>query len=160
MKKELISDADYERKQPASIIAEQSLLGCILIDPQMISEIAGEITEDDFYLADHAHIFSAMLRLFNESHEIDVVTLIDTLVKNGVFDKQNGQDYIMTISQIVPNAMNIKDYARIIKEKKILRQLIACIRDTRFGAEQHLSDITGKRHSRFQTHKRTVVGGF
>ena len=164
MKKELMSDAEFERKQPASIIAEQSLLGCILIDPQMISEIAGEITEDDFYLADHAHIFAAMLRLFNESHEIDVVTLIDTLVKNGVFDKQNGQDYIMTISQIVPNAMNIKDYARIVKEKKILRQLIDAaseITEEAYSEQAPVSEILDSaQNSIYQISKGRDIHGF
>ena len=159
-----MNDVDYERKQPASIIAEQSLLGCILIDPQMISEIAGEITEDDFYLADHAHIFSAMLRLFNESHEIDVVTLIDTLVKNGVFDKQNGQDYIMTISQIVPNAMNIKDYARIIKEKKILRQLIDAaseITEDAYSEQAPVSEILDSaQNSIYQISQGRDIHGF
>lgn len=164
MKKENMTDVDYERKQPASIIAEQSLLGCILIDPQMISEIAGEITEDDFYLTDHAQIFSAMLRLFNESHEIDVVTLIDTLVKNGVYDKQNGQDYIMTISQIVPNAMNIKDYARIIKEKKILRQLIDAaseISEEAYSEQAPVSEILDSaQNSIYQISQGRDVHGF
>lgn len=164
MKKENMTDVDYERKQPASIIAEQSLLGCILIDPQMISEIAGEINEDDFYLTDHAQIFSAMLRLFNESHEIDVVTLIDTLVKNGVYDKQNGQDYIMTISQIVPNAMNIKDYARIIKEKKILRQLIDAaseISEEAYSEQAPVSEILDSaQNSIYQISQGRDVHGF
>lgn len=164
MKKENMTDVDYERKQPASIIAEQSLLGCILIDPQMISEIAGEITEDDFYLTDHAQIFSAMLRLFNESHEIDVVTLIDTLVKAGVYDKQNGQDYIMTISQIVPNAMNIKDYARIIKEKKILRQLIDAaseISEEAYSEQAPVSEILDSaQNSIYQISQGRDVHGF
>ena len=98
---------ELNKQMPASVIAEQSLLGCILFDPQMLSEVAGLITEDDFYLADHAQIYAAMKQLFNENHQIDSVTLIDTLVKSGTFDKERGQDYILTLSDIVPNAMNI-----------------------------------------------------
>ena len=108
-------DEDLTRQLPSSVIAEQSLLGCIIIDPQTLSEVAGEIQESDFYLIDHAHIYAAMKRLFNENHEIDPVTLIDTLVKNGVYNKERSQDYILTLSEIVPNAMNIKDYARLRK---------------------------------------------
>ena len=164
MKKELLQDADYEIKQPASIIAEQSLLGCILIDPQMISEVAGEISEDDFYLVDHAQIYAAMLRLFNESHEIDVVTLVDTLVKNGVFDKQRSQDYIVTISQVVPNAMNIKDYARIIKEKKILRQLIEAaseITEDAYAEQAPVSEILDSaQNSIYQIAQGRDIHGF
>ena len=118
---------ELNRSMPASVIAEQSLLGSVLIDPQKISEIAGLISEDDFYLNDHAQIYIAMKQLFNESHEIDTVTLIDTLVRNGVYDKERSQDYIFSLAEIVPNALNILDYARIIKEKSLLRQLInAC----------------------------------
>ena len=164
MKREMVSDADYERKQPASIIAEQSLLGCILIDPQMISEVAGEVSEDDFYLEDHAQIYAAMLRLFNESHEIDVVTLVDTLVKNGTFDKQRSQEYIMTISQVVPNAMNIKDYARIIKEKKILRQLIEAaseITEDAYAEQAPVSEILDSaQNSIYQIAQGRDIHGF
>ena len=118
---------ELNRSMPASVIAEQSLLGSVLLDPAKISEIAGFISENDFYLSDHAQIFLAMKQLFNDSHEIDTVTLIDTLVKNGVYDKERSQDYIFSLSDIVPNALNILDYARIIKEKSLLRQLIgAC----------------------------------
>ena len=116
---------ELNRSMPASVIAEQSLLGSVLIDPQKISDIAGIISEDDFYLNDHAQIYIAMKQLFNESHEIDTVTLIDTLVHNGVYDKSRSQDYIFSLADIVPNALNILDYARIIKEKSLLRQLIA-----------------------------------
>ena len=116
---------ELNRSMPASVIAEQSLLGSVLIDPQKISDIAGIISEDDFYLNDHAQIYIAMKQLFNESHEIDTVTLIDTLVHNGVYDKGRSQDYIFSLADIVPNALNILDYARIIKEKSLLRQLIA-----------------------------------
>lgn len=116
---------ELNRSMPASVIAEQSLLGSVLIDPQKISDIAGIVSEDDFYLNDHAQIYIAMKQLFNESHEIDTVTLIDTLVHNGVYDKSRSQDYIFSLADIVPNALNILDYARIIKEKSLLRQLIA-----------------------------------
>ena len=87
-KMEIKMQDELNRSMPASVIAEQSLLGSVLIDPQKISEIAGIISEDDFYLNDHAQIYIAMKQLFNESHEIDTVTLIDTLVHNGVYDKE------------------------------------------------------------------------
>jgi len=163
---------ELNKQMPASVIAEQSLLGCILFDPQMLSEVAGLITEDDFYLADHAQIYAAMKQLFNENHQIDSVTLIDTLVKSGTFDKERGQDYILTLSDIVPNAMNITDYARIIKEKSLTRQLIeaaaAISADAYAGqlpvdelmdsAQKRIFDISQGRDIRGFRHIKEVMG--
>jgi len=146
-----VYEDETARQLPSSIIAEQSLLGCIIIDPQTLSEVASTIFEDDFYLEDHAHIYAAMKRLFNENHEIDAVTLIDTLVKNGVYDKEHSQDYILTLSEIVPNSMNIKDYARIIKEKSTLRQLINAagkISDDAFSEHDSVTNILDSAQSR------------
>ena len=142
---------ELARKLPSSVIAEQSLLGCILVDPQSLSEIAGVVNEDDFYLTDHAQIYAAMKRLFNENHEIDPVTLTDALVRDGVYDKQRSQDYIFTLSEIVPNAMNVNDYARIIKEKSLLRQLIEVtgqITEDAYSEHDPVNDILDSAQSR------------
>ena len=112
------------RKLPFSMPAEQSLLGAILIDPSALSEVAVTINADDFYLEEHKQIYLAMTELFLASHEIDVVTLIDRLVTGGVYDKSGGEDYLRTLSEAVPDALNVKDYARIVKDKSVLRQLI------------------------------------
>ena len=113
------------RKLPFSMPAEQSLLGAVLIDPASLNEIAALMNGDDFYLGEHKQIYLAMQELFLTNREIDVVTLIDMLVTKGVYDKSGGEDYIRTLTEAVPDALNIKDYARIVKEKSVLRQLIA-----------------------------------
>ncbi len=112
------------RKMPCSLIAEQSLLGSILIDPEAFNDIADIVSSNDFYITEHTQIYLAMHELFLTNSEIDIVTLIDTLVRKGIYDKSGGEDYIRTLSQVVPNALNVKDYARIVKEKSILRGLI------------------------------------
>jgi replicative DNA helicase len=115
------------RKLPFSLIAEQSLLGSVLVDPESFNEIADLVSVTDFYLEEHQQIFSAMHELFLTSRDIDVVTLIDMLVQKGIYTKSGGEQYIRTIAEVVPNALNVKDYARIVKDKSILRQLIgAC----------------------------------
>ena len=115
------------RKLPFSLIAEQSLLGAILVDPESFNEIADVVAVSDFYLEEHQQIFSAMHELFLTSRDIDVVTLIDMLVQKGIYDKSGGEDYVRVLVEVVPTAMNVKDYARIVKDKSILRQLIgAC----------------------------------
>jgi replicative DNA helicase len=118
---------EFARKLPFSMIAEQSLLGSVLIDPQSLNEVVEIITADDFYLTEHTQIFTAMRELFLVNKEIDVVTLIDTLVTKGIYDKSGGEDYIRTLYQAVPNSLNVKDYATIVKQKSLLRKLIdAC----------------------------------
>ena len=113
-----------DRKLPFSLIAEQSLLGSILIDPECFNELAELVNAEDFYLTEHKQIFLAMRDLFLADHSIDVVTLIDALVHNGVYDKSGGEQYIRTIAEVVPGSQNAKDYAKIVREKSQLRQLI------------------------------------
>lgn len=114
-----------QRKVPFSLIAEQSLLGSVLIDPGSFSHIADLVTSTDFYLPDHQQIFSAMQELFVSNVEIDAVTLLDTLIRHGDFKDRNlAAQYLRSLVDVVPSALNIKDYARIVKDKSVLRQLI------------------------------------
>ncbi len=115
---------DIIRKLPFSAIAEQSLLGSILTEPSSLDYVADIISSDDFYLEEHKQIYLAMHELFLTNSQIDIVTLIDTLVRKGIYSKSGGEEYIKVIAQTVPNALNIKDYAKIVKDKSILRKLI------------------------------------
>ena len=76
----------FDRKLPFSLIAEQSLLGSILIDPECLNELTELVSPDDFYITEHKQIYMAMRELYIASHAIDVVTLIDALVRAGVYD--------------------------------------------------------------------------
>lgn len=130
------------RKLPFSMPAEQSLLGAVLIDPESLNEIAALMNGDDFYLGEHKQIYLAMQELFLANREIDVVTLIDMLVTKGVYDKSGGEDYIRTLTEAVPDALNIKDYARIVKEKSVLRQLIAASGEISESAYSEQEEVT------------------
>lgn len=124
--------------------AEQSLLGAILIDPATLTEVAAVMKAEDFYLEEHRQIYLAMQELFLANREIDVVTLIDRLVMNGVYDKSGGEDYLRTLSEAVPDALNVKDYARIIKDKSVLRQLIGAaneISETAYSEQDSVSSV-------------------
>ncbi|MBR2387815.1 MAG: replicative DNA helicase [Clostridia bacterium] len=135
---------DFLKKLPFSLIAEQSLLGAILSDPDCFNDITERVKATDFYLTEHSQIYTAMLELFKASKQIDIVTLIDMLVKRGVYTKSGGEDYIRTLGQVVPNSLNVLDYADIVKEKSLLRTLIdACneISDTAYSEEGKASEI-------------------
>ena len=138
------AQGDLVRKMPFSLIAEQSLLGSVLVDPNSFNQIADLVTSGDFYLTEHQQLFMAMHELFLTSSQIDVVTLIDMLVTKGVYTKSGGEEYIRTIAEVVPNALNVKDYARIVKDKSVLRQLIeACgdVSETAYAEQESVSHI-------------------
>ena len=122
---------EFTPKLPFSLIAEQSLLGSILIDPQSINSVADIISADDFYEEAHRQIYLGIHELFLLNHEIDLVTLIDMLVRKGIYDKSGGEEYLKSICEAVPSALNIKDYAKIVKDKSLLRQLIAISEEVR-----------------------------
>ncbi len=160
------------RKLPFSLIAEQSLLGAVLIDPESIREVADQISSDDFYIDEHRQIYLAMHELFLSNNDIDIVTLIDALVRKGIYDRSGGEDYIQTIGEVVPGSQNIKDYARIVKEKSVLRQLIAAceeISETAYSeqdsvthiidnAQNKIFQIAQGRDTRSFRHIRDVLG--
>jgi replicative DNA helicase len=132
------------KRLPFSMPAEQSLLGAILIDPVSITQVADLLNSEDFYLEEHKQIYLAMQELFMANSEIDVVTLIDMLVTKGIYNKSGGEDYIRTLTDAVPDALNIKDYARIVKEKSVLRQLIAAcseISEAAYSEQESVVDI-------------------
>ncbi|MBE6553863.1 MAG: replicative DNA helicase [Ruminococcaceae bacterium] len=131
------------RRLPFSMPAEQSLLGSVLIDPASLNEVADILAYEDFYLSEHKQIYLAMRELFLANSEIDVVTLIDMLVTKGIYDKSGGEDYIRTLTEAVPDALNIKDYARIVKEKSLLRQLIAACGEISEAAYSEQESVTG-----------------
>ena len=130
------------RKLPFSMPAEQSLLGSVLIDPASLDNIAALIKSEDFYLTEHKQIYLAMHELFLANREIDVVTLIDMLVTKGIYDKSGGEDYIRTLASAVPDAFNIEDYARIVKEKSVLRQLISAAAEISEAAYSEQESVT------------------
>lgn len=138
-----MESSELIRKMPFSLEAEQSVLGSILIDPDCFPEIASMLKSDDFYLESHAAIYLAMQDLFLQSRTIDVVTLIDALVKNGVYGTgDEGRKYIKIIAEIVPSAANVKDYAKIVRDKNILRRLIGVCSEISDTAYSEQDDVT------------------
>jgi replicative DNA helicase len=140
------------RKMPASLASERALLGSILIDPACITEVLTLIGADDFYLTEHKEIFLAMRELFDASSEIDLVTLIDSLVHKGVYEKSGGEEYIRSLLEATPSAMNVQDYGRIVKEKSTLRRIIATcssVSDMTFSEQEEVSHIIDYAQSQF-----------
>ncbi len=106
------------------MLAEQALLGSILIDPPALTQISDTVRAEDFHLSEHRQIYSAMKQLSLLNHDIDHITLLDELEKEKVYNRDEAEIYLRTLADAVPNALNIKDYARIVLEKSLMRRLI------------------------------------
>ena len=92
------------RQMPVSVEAEQALLGSIIVSPDAFDKIGGMISAEDFYVEEHKHIYSALLKMYSQNKTIDAVTLVNCLVENGDRDEAGGIQYITLITESVPSA--------------------------------------------------------
>lgn len=109
---------------PQNIEAEASLLGAILIDTDAIVKIADQISVDDFYDQRHARIYEAMRTLYEKRSPIDVLTLADQLKGNGFLEMIGGPSYLTELTNFVPTAAHVEQYADIVAQKALRRRLI------------------------------------
>ncbi len=117
------------RVPPQSMEAEQSLLGGLLLDSRRFDEVADELTGSDFYSQNHRLIYAAIRRLLDESQPVDVITVTQQLETNEELEKVGGLTYVGSLANNTPSTANIVTYARIIRERSVLRQLISASND-------------------------------
>src|SRR5262245_44724276 len=116
--------ATPERTLPHSLDAEKSVLGAILISNDAFNHAAELIDSHDFFRDAHRRIFDKMVALSQRGVAIDFITLKDELGKAGELDDVGGPAYIASLADGVPRSTNVEYYARIVKEKATLRNLI------------------------------------
>lgn len=123
---ELFDESKFENelKIPYSIEAEEALLGSIFIKPDAISEIIEVITPTDFYKNNYRIIFEEMLKAYNMGKIIDTLLIVEALKKSEKLEEIGGEDIIYDLVDVVSTAANAVNYAHVIKEKSIQRQLI------------------------------------
>lgn len=109
---------------PHNLEAEQSVLGCMLIDEETPVVIMNELKENHFYTDVHKIIFEAMYNIYSVNSPIDFVTLTDELNRVGKLDSVGGLDYITLLTNIVPSSANFMHYVDIVKRDYTLRELI------------------------------------
>src|SRR5215467_2991710 len=113
-----------DRTLPHNLEAERSVLGAILLHNDAFNLAAEVIDAEDFYRDAHRRIFDKMVKLADRGDAIDLVTLKEELGRSGEIDEVGGPAYIAALVDGVPRSTNVEHYARIIKEKSTLRQLI------------------------------------
>ena len=113
------------RVPPHSIEAESSVLGGLLLDNAAWDHVADILTDSDFYRHEHRTIYTAMAQLVNASMPADVITVFERLKSQSRADEAGGLAYLHSLSQCVSSASNIRRYAEIVRERAILRKLVA-----------------------------------
>lgn len=114
---------------PQNIEAEASLLGALLIDSDAIVKIADSLVPEDFFDKRHARIFEAMMNLYERREAIDVLTLADQLKNAGQLELIGGPAFLTELTNFVPTAAHVEQYAEIVAQKALRRRMIAASED-------------------------------
>ncbi|MEI7683062.1 MAG: replicative DNA helicase [Candidatus Saccharibacteria bacterium] len=120
---------DLIRIPPQNSEAEASLLGAILIDSDALVKIADTVRSEDFYEDRHRRIYEAVTRLYEQHSPIDVLTLSDQLRATGFLDAVGGSSYLTELTNFVPTASHVEQYAMIVAQKSLRRRLIKASQD-------------------------------
>ncbi len=142
-----MEEALLKRVLPHSMEAEQSVLSSMLIKRDAIIVAFDILSAEDFYSKQNAMIFEAIIEIYNEAKDVDLVLLQDKLKEKSAPPMISSLEYLRDILNIVPISANIKDYANIVKEKSILRKLIKInedIADTCYSGKEGLDEILAK----------------
>lgn len=126
---------------PYNEIAEQSVLGSMLLDMGCIADVMPLINADCFYNPSHKETFEAIQDLFIANKPIDVITLAEQLKTRGTFDKVGAENYLVEIAMSVPTSANVKHYAEILRQQAKRRKLLKISADITNLAQNSEIDI-------------------
>ncbi len=128
---------------PQSLEAEQAVLGCLMLEAnEAFDKVSETVVEGDFYQHNHRLIYRAVSALATEGRHPDVVTVTGWLQTHGNLEDAGGLNYVGALVEVTPSASNIKAYAEIVRERSVLRQLIAVaneIADSAYDADGRTS---------------------
>jgi len=138
-----MNDADLSSHKlpPQNVEAEQSILGGILIANDAINKVMELLSPEDFYRDAHRKIFNSLINLSERDEPADLITLTNELRKMNQLDSVGGASYVASLIDSVPTAANIEYYAKIVKEKAILRSLIQTSTDIITQSYQDRGDV-------------------
>jgi replicative DNA helicase len=113
-----------DQGRPASVHAEMTILGGMLVDPVAIVDATMLLKADDFALDSHRRIYGAMLQLAEVGHAVDIVTVAEELRRKKELDSVGGVAYLASLSEGLPRKLSIENYVRIVRDKSLMRQLM------------------------------------
>ncbi|HOD76580.1 MAG TPA: DnaB-like helicase N-terminal domain-containing protein, partial [Syntrophorhabdaceae bacterium] len=112
------------RVPPQNIEVEQSLLGGLLIDPESMNKVVDVVGPSDFYRDAHGKIYNLMVHLYEKNDAIDIITVSSLAKDRGLLEPIGGVTYLNTLVDLMPSAANVAYYAKIVKEKSLVRTII------------------------------------
>ncbi|MBM4274868.1 MAG: replicative DNA helicase [Deltaproteobacteria bacterium] len=112
---------------PASPEAEQSVLGAIIVRPEVMDQVADLLSPEDFYREAHSRIYQAILDLYRRGEPIDLVTITALLKERGQLEGAGGPGFLVGLSEQVGFAVNAQHYAGLVHNKAVLRRLLDCV---------------------------------
>ena len=118
------SDSTLEKPLPNNLDAERSVLGAVILDNHALNAAVENLKPEDFFLDQHRRVFTQMIALGESQQAIDLITLTEELHRRGDLEAAGGAPYLASLADGMPRVSNIEHYARIVKEKAILRNLI------------------------------------
>jgi replicative DNA helicase len=118
------AEATLERPLPQNLDAERSILGAILLDNHTLNVAIQNLKPEDFFLEQHRRVFNQMIALGENQQAIDLVTLTESLHRVGELESSGGAPYLASLADGMPRISNVEHYARIVREKALLRNLI------------------------------------
>ena len=113
-----------EKPLPNNLDAERSVLGAILLDNNALNTAIETLRAEDFFLDQHRRVFTQMIALGEAQQAIDLITLTEELHRRGDLEASGGAPYLASLADGMPKVSNVEHYARIVKEKAMLRNLI------------------------------------
>ncbi|MFC4564402.1 replicative DNA helicase [Nocardiopsis mangrovi] len=114
----------FERTPPHDIMAEQSVLGGMLLSKEAITQVVEIVRSADFYRPAHQIIFDAVVDLFSRGEPVDAISINAELTKRGEITRVGGAPYLHTLTEAIPTAANAGYYARIVSDRAVLRRLV------------------------------------
>jgi len=112
-----------ELQLPHSVMAEQAVLGSMLIDERCVSAVMERLTPDDFYLRPNRELYQVLYTMFSRFETIDPVTVVDRMKQAGVYDETSTVPYLRQLMEITPTAANVMEYVDIVADKALLRRV-------------------------------------
>ena len=154
-------DPLLDKVPPHSLEAEMSVLGAMMLSPDAIGLCVQYLGADDFYRAEHRALFRCLVDLYDKNEPVDLVTMKEALTQRGDLEDVGGEDYLVTLADSTPTVANAEYYARVVKEKALLRGLINAaaeiIRDAH--TPDQVDDVLDRCEQRiFEVVERKIVG--
>lgn len=149
---------------PQDIEAEQSVLGALMIDKDAVASVADLLTPDDFYKKTHSVVFEAIIRLWDKREPIDILSVTSELKNKKQLEEVGGSSYLAELVDSVPTSSHVLHYGKIVKEKRILRDLInisANITQDAFSSEGEIDNFLDQVEKRiFAVSQQSVSKNF